>query len=141
LDNERKFRLLAEHSEDIITEHTPDGVVLYVSPSVKKVLGFNMEEMKGQRGIDFIHADDLYKFLPKLDSTNLKQVESLTLSYRIQNKAEDYIWLETILKPFKEDGEIVKLICTSRDVTERKRVESEREQLMMEIRQSEQLLR
>ncbi|MGZ5133760.1 MAG: PAS domain S-box protein, partial [Flavitalea sp.] len=36
LKSERTFRLLAEHSEDIITEHLPNGTVQYVSPSVQK---------------------------------------------------------------------------------------------------------
>ncbi|MBO9572108.1 MAG: PAS domain-containing protein, partial [Chitinophagaceae bacterium] len=31
LDREQKFRLLAEHSEDIISEHLSDGTVLYMS--------------------------------------------------------------------------------------------------------------
>ena len=40
----------------------------------------------------------------------------------------------------KEDGAIRKIICTSRDVTERKKVEAEREQLLAEMKQSEQLI-
>ena len=65
----------------------------------------------------------------------------LTLRYRIQNKQQEYIWLESIVKPVFENGEVVKLVCTSRDITERKKVEMEREQLLAEMKQSEELLR
>ncbi|MBL7696743.1 MAG: response regulator [Chitinophagaceae bacterium] len=140
-ESEQRFRLLAEHSEDIITEHLTDGTVTYISPSVQKVLGFSKEEVIGKQILEFIHPDDSYKFLSLADSNGLKNAESLTLSYRIQNKEEDFIWLESILKPMKENGVIRKIICTSRDITERKKVESEREQLLAEMRQSEQLLR
>src|SRR5690606_14034701 len=140
-NNEQKFRLLAERSEDIISEHRADGQVTYISPSVEKVLGYTQQETEGKLVTDLIHADDLYKFLPQLDTNKLVETDSITLCYRIQNKDEDYVWLETILKPIMNKGEVVKFICTSRDVTERKRVEAEREQLISEMRQSEQLLR
>lgn len=141
LDSEQKFRLLAEHSEDIITEHLEDGTVLYISPSVEKVLGFRRDEMEGRSILDFVHEDDLFKFAPRPGYPTLSEVESLTLSYRIQNKEEDYIWLESILKPVKENGLVQKVIVTSRNVNERKRVEAEREQILSEMKQSEQLLR
>ena len=63
LESEQRFRLLAEHSEDIITEHLPDGTVTYISPSVEKVLGFSKEEVIGRQILEFIHPDDSYKFL------------------------------------------------------------------------------
>jgi PAS domain S-box-containing protein len=141
LDREQKFRLLAEHSEDIISEHLPNGTVLYISPSVQKVLGFAREEMEGKLITDFVHVDDVSKFNPTPGYPTLSDVESLTISYRIQNKDEEYIWLESILKPMKVGKKVEKVIVTSRNVTERKRVEAEREQLLAEMKQSEQLLR
>jgi PAS domain S-box-containing protein len=138
--SEERFRLLAEHSEDIISEHTPDGIVIYISPSVKKVLGFDRKEVIGKQVLEFVHADDSHKFL-SITTSALNDVDSFTLSYRIQNKEEDFIWLESIVKPMWENGSIKKIICTSRNVTERKKVESEREQLLAEMKQSEQLLR
>jgi PAS domain S-box-containing protein len=140
-ESEQKFRLLAEHSEDIISEHSPNGTILYISPSVEKVLGFAREELVGARILDYIHVDDLHKFLPKEGGPSLGELESLTINFRIENKYEEYLWLESILKPMKENGVIVKVICTSRNVTERKKVEGEREQLLMEMKQSEELLR
>ena len=90
LESEQRFRLLAEHSEDIITEHSPDGTVTYISPSVKKVLGFNKEEVIGKQILEFVHPDDTHKFLSAKDKLMLKDGHSLTLSYRIQNKEEDF---------------------------------------------------
>ncbi|MBO9573896.1 MAG: PAS domain-containing protein, partial [Chitinophagaceae bacterium] len=99
------------------------------------------DEMEGRLITDFVHIDDVSKFIPKPGYPTLSEVESLTISYRIQNKEEEYIWLESILKPVKDNGIVKKVIVTSRNVTERKRVEAEREQLLAEMKQSEQLLR
>lgn len=139
--SEQQFRLLAEHSEDIITVNQLDGVLLYVSPSVQKTLGFSPEEVQGQCVMDYVHPDDVYKFLQQEDSPSLSDVENLTLRYRMRTKTNDYVWLETIIKPVREMGEVTRLICTSRNITERKRSEAEREQLLAEVKQSEELLR
>jgi PAS domain S-box-containing protein len=140
LNSEQKFRLLAEHSEDMITEHLPNGRMKYVSPSVYKVLGYDPSEVQGINILDYVHPDDIYKFFP--DQTNAPDdVETLTIRYRMRKKDDEYIWLESIIKPIIENGQVIKLICTSRNISERKRVESEREQLITEMKQSEELLR
>ena len=141
LESEKRFRLLAENSDDIISEHEPDGTVRYITPSVEKVLGYVKEDIIGRQFLDFVHADDIRNYAARQNLKTLKEADALTLSYRIQNKQEEFIWLETIAKPMKQNGEIVKFICTSRNITERKRVEAEREQLLAEMKQSEQLLR
>jgi PAS domain S-box-containing protein len=140
LDSEQRFRLIAENSEDIISEHLPDGTVTYISPSVLKVLGYDKTDIIGRHFIEFVHPDDTFNFIGVYDLT-LSEVDSMTLCYRMQNKEEDYIWLESILKPMKNNEQVIKVICTSRNINERKKVEAEREQLLAEMKQSEQLLR
>lgn len=141
LESERKFRLLAEHSEDIITEHTRNGMVLYASPSVNKVLGFSVEEVKGKHILEFFHPEDSSIFYKLEENGAVDNQESFTIRFRMRNKHNDFIWLESIVKPVRENGVVEKLVCTSRDITERKLVEVEREQILAEMKQSEELLR
>ena len=95
----------------------------------------------GKKILDFVHPDDVHKFFPKEGQQEIGEADSVIFSYRIHNKAEEYIWLESIIKPVKENGVVIKVVSTSRNVTERKKVESEREQLLIEMKQSEELLR
>ena len=138
--SEQSFRLLAEHSEDIITEHLPDGTVQYISPSVQTVLGYKPEEILRSQVMNFFQNEDLKSSLQNDITGILPDSEPLTLRYRIKKKNGDYIWLESIIKPVKENDIIIKVISTSRNITERKKVESEREQLIAEMQQSEELL-
>jgi PAS domain S-box-containing protein len=141
LKSEQTFRLLAEHSEDIITEHGPDGTVQYISPSVQTVLGYMPEEVLSNQIMNFLQNEDLQNSFPDKEKFILPDSDVLTLRYRIRKKDEHFIWLESIIKPVKENDAIIKLISTSRNITERKKVESEREQLIQEMQQSEELLR
>lgn len=138
---EQQFRLLAEHSEDIITVNLLDGIFAYVSPSLQKILGYSPEEVQGRSALEYIHPDDVHKFLQQEGGPAIADLENLTLRYRMRTKSDDYIWLETIIKPVHEMNSVKKLICTSRNITERKRSEVEREQLLAEVKQSEELLR
>ncbi len=141
LDSEQKFRLLAEHSEDIITVNLPNGTLQYVSPSVQKVLGYHQQEVEGKNVIDYVHPDDLHKFFRDGNPESFAAVEFFTVRFRMRKCDGEYIWLESIIKPVWENGAIIKLICSSRNITERRTAEKEREQLLSEVKQSEELLR
>jgi PAS domain S-box-containing protein len=140
-NSEQKFRLLAEHAEDIISVSSPDGVFQYVSPSVEKALGYYREEMEGRSILEFVHPEDAHAFKLHRNHHVLARIDNLTLRYRIRKKGNEYIWLESILKPVKENNQVVKIITTSRNVTEQKKAEVEREQLLTDVKQSEELLR
>ncbi|MBE7173350.1 MAG: response regulator [Williamsia sp.] len=121
-NSEQKFRLLAEHAEDIISVHAYNGNIWYISPSVSKVLGYEVEEIIGRSILKYVHPADHHKFMPA-GSSMFHNQESITMRYRIFKKDGDVIWLETIIKPILDDEEVVKLICTSRNITGRKMAE------------------
>ena len=120
LNSEQKFRLLAENSEDIISVHAIDGTIWYLSPSVLTVLGYEVDEIVGRSFAQYVHPDDRHKFLPEEKIPSFADNESIIVRYRILRKDGTYIWLETIIKPIVDEEELVKLICTSRNITDRK---------------------
>lgn len=129
LNSEQKFRLLAENSEDIISVHAIDGTIWYLSPSVTTVLGYEVDDIIGRSFEQYVHPADRDKFLPAdqvpafagvtLKDTAITE-SSITVRYRILRKNGTYIWLESIIKPIADEDELVKLICTSRNITDQK---------------------
>jgi PAS domain S-box-containing protein len=118
LNSEQKFRLLAENSEDIISVHAIDGTIWYLSPSVATVLGYEVDEVVGRSFEPYVHPEDRHKFLAADQIPSFEDKESLIVRYRILRKQGNYIWLETIIKPIVDEDELVKLICTSRNITD-----------------------
>jgi PAS domain S-box-containing protein len=120
VNSEQKFRLLAENSEDIISVHAADGTVWYLSPSVTNVLGYVLDDVMGRSILDYVHPDDKYKFLASEGTKAFSESESIIIRYRICKKDNTYIWLETIIKPIIDQNEVIKLICTSRNITDQR---------------------
>ncbi len=123
LNSEQKFRLLAENSEDIISVHAIDGTVWYLSPSVTTVLGYEVDDIIGRSFEQYVHPDDRHKFLPADQVPGFADhvaETSIIVRYRILRKDGTYVWLETIIKPIVDEAELVKLICTSRNITDQK---------------------
>ena len=52
--SEKLFLTLIENSSDAIALLTAEGVFLYVSPSVQKMLGFTPEELLGRNGFELV---------------------------------------------------------------------------------------
>ena len=120
LNSEQKFRLLAENSEDIISVHAIDGTIWYLSPSVTTVLGYEVDEVIGRSIRQYVHPEDRRKFVSVEEMPTFTDKESIIVRYRVLRKEGSYIWLETIIKPIVDEEELVKLICTSRNITDQK---------------------
>lgn len=62
------FQSLVKNVFGVIMVTAPDGTIQYVTPSVKRVLGYDPLELFGKKAFDFVHPDDLkqYKKITKL---------------------------------------------------------------------------
>src|SRR5450432_3413568 len=143
VNSEQKFRLLAENSEDIISVHAADGTIWYLSPSLTHVLGYEVEEVIGKAVLDYVHPDDQHKFFKKERTQDLHDQESLIVRYRIRKKDKTYLWLETIIKPIVDHNEVIKLVCTSRNITGQRIAQDKlkkKDQLLYAVSQATHLL-
>ncbi|WP_442593616.1 PAS domain S-box protein [Neobacillus sp. D3-1R] len=123
--SEQKYRLLAEHSSDIIMLHDVNGTYQYISPSVESIIGYKPAEMLGTLPYDYVHQDDIQTLWGNHQKL-LKNEETLQLvTYRVRKKDGSFSWLETSIKGVydEETGELTELISVSRDI--QKRIETD----------------
>lgn len=119
-DSEQKYRLLANHSKDLIFSYNTKAEVVYLSPSVEKLLGYNLNDTIGKKPSDFIHPDDLKKADKNFNNLLLDEKTEKPIIYRIKKKENDeYIWFESVRQLIKDKGEIIGVVSSNRDITER----------------------
>ncbi|MDR7073894.1 PAS domain S-box protein [Fictibacillus barbaricus] len=122
-ESEARYRLLAEHSMDMITTHKPDGTYTYVSPACIALLGRDPEEMIGKTGYGILHPDDKEASL-KGHEQLMSGPSSCIVQFRLKHKEGHYVWLETSCNSITdEEGQVTEIIGVTRDITERKKSE------------------
>ena len=109
---------------DLVCLHEPDGRYLYISPSCRRLLGYEPEDLLGTDPYDLFHPDDLERIRTEAHDKALEGQAAVSVTYRIRKKSGEYTWFETLTEPIlDEGGQVVRLQTSSRDVSERKRVE------------------
>jgi PAS domain S-box-containing protein len=100
--SEEKYRSLVENLRDVIYELDSQGVVLYISPTIRDLLGYDSTEIVGKNFIELAHKDDLSSRAEWFSELR-KGVESPS-EYRILNKSGELRWARTNTRPIMEDG-------------------------------------
>jgi PAS domain S-box-containing protein len=137
--NEEKLRLITDNMSDIVAMTDLACVFQYVSPSSGKVLGYDPREVVGTKLLDYMYpADrhDVERAIAYAFSTRQQGKEI----YRFRHASGHYVWLETIVDfIFDENGRLKGGIFTSRDITERRRAEEERQSLQERLQRAEKM--
>jgi PAS domain S-box-containing protein len=124
-NSDRRFRVLIEHSRDVIALLTPEGGVLYASPSIEHVLGYTPQEFMAINGFAVIHPGDIASLTHTIQ--DLLAIPGLvdTQQFRCLHKDGTWCWVEATLTNLLHDPDVQALVTNLRDITERKQAEEE----------------
>ena len=94
------------------------------------VLGYKSEELIGRSMYDFIHPDD-YAMLQQIHLQVLGGMhQSVAVTIRFMRKDGVYVWLESNVRIiFNALGEVLEAVSVSRDITQRRYLEQELEEM------------
>src|SRR5215469_1875193 len=118
--SDQRFRALIEHSSDAISLLTPDGTVIYASPSTGRVTGYTAEELVGSNVFTLLHPEDLedvrQQFITLLDRSG----HFLTIEGRFHHADGTWHWVEATLTNLLADPAVGAVVCNYRDITLKK---------------------
>jgi two-component system, LuxR family, sensor kinase FixL len=122
-DSDRRFRVLIEHSLEVIVLFTPEGTVLYASPSIERVLGYTPQECMAINGCAVIHPGDIASLAHTFQ--HLLAIPGLvdTHQFRCRHKDGTWRWVEATMTNLLHDPDVQALVTNLRDITERKQAE------------------
>ncbi len=129
---EERNSALIENINDGIVLIYADGTVFYQSPSVTKIVGWTLEDRRGQKAIDFIHPNDVNVCKEFFNYSKNNPREAVKTEYRTRHKDGHYIWVELFITNLLDNENIKAYVVSYRDITERKAFE-EQQRLMSSI--------
>ena len=120
---EARFGSLVRNSSDLILILDPAGHVTYVSPSVRRVLGFEQADVHGQRLADFLHLDDLLGAASFLEGAVNAFGPPQRVEWRVRHRDGSWRDFEMFCANLLADQSVGGLVFNGRDVSERKALE------------------
>ncbi|MEG4808784.1 PAS domain S-box protein [Microcoleus sp. F8-D3] len=123
LQNEAKWRSLILNSSDIITILNKSGRIVYESPSVKTVLGYEPEELAGQMVLDSIHPDDIPSVMSDCEKMIANPGDPIALEGRFRRADGSWCFLEGVGINLLADPAVSGIVINSRDMTARRQAE------------------
>jgi diguanylate cyclase (GGDEF)-like protein/PAS domain S-box-containing protein len=125
--SEANFRLLTEHSGDVISRIGLDGRRSYVSPAAGRVLYWPAEALVGRPLTEMVHPDDLSWVEPTLGALFIGQADDAVLTYRFPRPDGSDAWIEEHVRLRRDGttGQPMECVSSLRDATDRKAAEIE----------------
>jgi len=127
------FSALIQNSSDIISILKPDGTIHYESPSIERLLGYSPDELIGKKAFRMVHPDDLSRVMDAFSELIRDPMRSLSLTFRYKHKNGLWRMIESTGSNQLLNPVIAGIVVNSRDVTERRRTEEERENLIRKL--------
>ncbi|WP_226034551.1 sensor domain-containing protein [Aquibacillus saliphilus] len=126
---QERYQLIAESMQDLIEILDIDGHIRYASPSHEYILGYSSDEFINKSKFNFIHKDDVEEIKHQYKKLQIEKT-SLRLEFRMVKKTNNIIWVEDNIEPIiGGEGEITRVVASSRDITKRKLAEEKLKQL------------
>lgn len=126
-ESEKKYRLIADNSNDWIYWLVPNGKVHYVSPACERVTGYSADEFIAHPKLiqEIVFEEDREMIIEHHKNSHLDHIPH-DLEYRIITKGGEMRWISHSCSPiYNEKGEYLGQRGTNRNITDRKRAEFE----------------
>jgi PAS domain S-box-containing protein len=129
-ESEEKYRSLLENANDIIYSHDLDGNYLTINRACAEVTGYTREEILGGLNIKQVVVPEHLERAKKMMEQKLRDPSPTVYEIDILTKDGRRLTLEVSTRIARREGRGPAVEGIARDVTDRKRAEREREELL-----------
>jgi PAS domain S-box-containing protein len=130
---ELRHKFITEHVMDMISQHSPAGEYVYVSPAGERLLGYTNDELIGRNAYELFHPAD-QDAVREVHEKLLACEPVTSVQYRLLRKDGSYVWVETESTIIRTaSGTPSSIICTTRDISDRIRQSAEQDRLREQL--------
>ena len=132
---ELRYRTVADFTHDWEYWENPECVLRYCSPSCERITGYSAQEFMADPRLlqQIVHPDDA-GIWQKHREESLNAPGPRVIQFRIRKKDASVRWVEHACQPvLGEDGAFLGIRASNRDITDRKDVELQTQQLREEL--------
>jgi len=117
------YEQLIDTFDDIATVIDPEGEITFVSPSVRRVLGYTPDDLVGQNGFEYQPPETAKAVQEAIEYVIEHPDESKVVQTKFRRSDGSSCWIESRIQNRLENDLIEGLVVNSRDISERKEYE------------------
>ena len=129
------LRMVLDASTDPIFNILEDGTYRYVNQAFSSAFGKRPEEVIGKRIWDIFDGAEAAKRMTVVQQAFATR-ETIVFDVRVPTPEGDRYFITSVRPQLDPEGRVTSVVCISKEITERKRVEDEREKLILELREA-----
>ncbi|WP_229069070.1 EAL domain-containing protein [Actinoplanes sp. DH11] len=120
---EKRFRLLVQNSTDMVTIAGPGGMLTYVSPATRTILGTHEDDLIGTGLVARTHPDDRAAVTERMAAVAAAPGNTATYQMRLRHADGTYRWLEVTSANLTGEPSVDGIVSNARDITETREVQ------------------
>lgn len=137
---EGKQRALISNISDVIAIVSVDGTILYNSPNLKKLFGWEPEKVIGVSAYRVVHPDDVDRVKAVVEELLEVPDSARTFEYRYRNAQEEYRFVRLTAVNKVNDPEIQGILLNYYDITETTLAEKEKQERITRIQKQQEAI-
>ncbi len=137
---QERFQNLVQHSSDLISIASAEGVITYISPSVEPLLGYTPDEVIGDRDQHLIDPDDLPRVAAAIIDEGTPTADPALVQYRARHRDGSWRVFEGVTTNLVHEPSIAGFVTNARDITQRHAAERKAAQLTDVLEQSNEVI-
>ncbi len=115
----QRFEILVRESSDLYEIIDADGILKYISESVKKITGYSQDELLGKNIYDLFHGKDLQRLIEMRDYVLANIDKKIQGDLVFNTKDNRKVHLDTIMQNLLDEPSIEGIVINYRDITSR----------------------
>ena len=128
-----RFRLLAEHSIDMIVAVDADLEIRYVSPASSRLLDHTPEELQGHTLAELLAHEDRAAFIARHFTRNAQRGQNVPDLFRALHRDGSMRWVEARVARLPPGNGLGDYLVTLRDADQRRRFEESLDKANLEL--------
>jgi PAS domain S-box-containing protein len=129
------LQMVLDASTDPIFNILEDGTYRYVNQAFSRAFGKGPEEIIGKKIWDVFEAPEAEKRMAVVKKA-FATGQTFVFDVRVPSADGDRCFMTSVKPQLDDENRVKSVICISKEITERKRVESEREQLIRDLQEA-----
>ncbi|MFW6215132.1 MAG: PAS domain S-box protein [Alkalispirochaetaceae bacterium] len=128
IESERKYRLLAENSHDVILRLDSTLNTSYISPSIREITGYSPDWFARRSPLDIVATEDAEALLEQIRNDVRSLCRADTARLRMRTRDGRFVWVEARGRfEYTRKGKLASLLVNLREIDAQVEAEQELE--------------